>query len=139
MDAFTFNQPPMGDASLTLRNDSNVFVELKNLNLNLQQNDWIYFVIEPPTSDTFEFITALFEPGFNKSLNQIDYRYSIVPGFRKPMVHTLKLEDIPNSSIQSVLRYNLKSNKPTRASVKLKTMGGNPWQYDFPRDQILTF
>ncbi len=139
MDAFTFNQPPMGDASLTLRNDSNVFVELKNLNLNLQQNDWIYFVIEPPTSDTFEFITALFEPGFNKALNQIDYRYSIVPGFRKPMVHTLKLEDIPNSSIQSVLRYNLKSNKPTRASVKLKTMGGNPWQYDFPRDQILTF
>jgi hypothetical protein len=112
---------------------------LNNLNVNLQQNDWIYFVIEPLASDTFEFITALFEPGFNKALNQIDYRYSIVPGSRKPMVHTLKLEDIPNSSAQSVLRYNLKSNKPTRASVKLKTMHGNPWQYDFPRDQILTF
>ncbi len=138
VDAFV-NREPSLNPSINLPNDSNVFIDFKNIKLNLQQNDWIYFEIEPQNSDTFEFITALFEPGFNKALNQIDYRYTVVPGPVNPAIHALKLEDIPNKSANSVLRMNIHSKTNTRAHVELNVMKGNPWQYGFPHKQILTF
>lgn len=138
VDAFV-NREPSLNPSINLANDSNVFIEFKNIKLNLQHNDWIYFDIEPQNSDTFEFITALFEPGFNKALNQIDYRYTVVPGPVNPAIHALKLEDIPNKSTNSVLRMNIHSKAKTRAHVELNVLQGNPWQYGFPRKQILSF
>jgi len=143
IDAFTKKHPPkvIKKTIWEITSDSNVFVEIKNLNPDLSRNDWVYFEIIPATSEHIEFITALFEPGFNKALNQIDYRYTGIPDAIKPdpFVHVLKLEDIPNSSIQSVVRMNIKCAKPTSAKVTGKVCRGNPWQYGFPRMQLINF
>jgi hypothetical protein len=143
IDAFAIKHPPKETKTLTwhIPNDSNVFIELKKLNPDLSRNDWVYFEVIPSTTEPLEFTTALFEPGFNKALNQIDYRFTAIPNTEKlnPLVHVLKLEDIPNSSIESVVRIHIKSVKPTMTRVVGKVCRGNPWQYKFPRTQLITF
>jgi hypothetical protein len=143
IDAFAIKHPPKETKNLTwhIPNDSNMFIELKKLNPDLSRNDWVYFEVIPSTTEPVEFTTALFEPGFNKALNQIDYRFTAIPNTEKlnPFVHVLKLEDIPNSSIESVVRIHIKGSKPTMTRVVGKVCRGNPWQYKFPRTQLITF
>lgn len=143
IDAFAKKHPPkkITATEWQIANDSNVFIELKKLNPDLLRNDWVYFEVKSSSSEPIEFTTALFEPGFNKALNQIDYRFTTIPDTLKtePFVHVLKLEDIPNSSIESVVRINVKSLKPTFTRVSGKVCQGNPWQYGFPRVQLINF
>ncbi len=135
--------------------DSFLFLDFKQLESQLGKinpNDVLIISVaidgdaQKDTIERFDLVSALFQEGFNRALNQIDYRYTantkIGSHFTDSsgiqwLLHPIKLSDIPNWDEKARLRISyerrnsnharLKSNKLVRFHIR--KVPGNPMLY----------
>jgi len=97
----------------------------------------------------FDLVSALFQEGFNKALNQIDYRFTantqMLNWHKGWLNHTIKLADIPswnqNSRLRISYEYRGKDSNFTRKNIpfRIRKIEGNPSIYERKTSQFLEF
>ena len=97
----------------------------------------------------FDLVSALFQEGFNKALNQIDYRFTantqMLNWHKGWLNHTIKLADIPswnqNSRLRISYEYRGEDSNFTRKNIpfRIRKIEGNPNIYERKTSQFLEF
>ena len=97
----------------------------------------------------FDLVSALFQEGFNKTLNQIDYRFTansqIANRHNGWLNHTIKLADIPswnqNSRLRISYEYRGEDSNFIRKNIqfRIRKIEGNPNMYERVTTQFLKF
>ncbi len=132
---------------ITINIDSNYFISFSEISQTfqeLQKNDLIFIECNDKLNGERHIVSAIFTPSFNKSLRQIDYRYtsnktkiddSIV-------IHSIKLSDIPNWNNESTLRLSYENRDHNKLEkqfkLRVRLQKGNPLLYGIPPKQILS-
>ena len=89
----------------------------------------------------FDLVTAIFQEGFNRALNQIDYRFtpnkSPLNQHNAWLHHPIKLADIPNWDAKSRLRVSYEYRGPednqfkaSPSRLRIRKIKGNPHLYN---------
>ena len=125
-----------------------VFIDFKEIEAQLgiiEPNDVLMVSVEDGLDckevfREFDLVTAIFQEGFNRALNQIDYRFT--PN-KDPLNqhngwlhHPVKLADIPNWDAKSRLRVSYEYRgpednqfKPSPLRLRIRKIKGNPHLY----------
>jgi hypothetical protein len=125
-----------------------LFIDFKEIEAQLgaiERNDILMISVEDGFACNevfreFHLVTAIFQEGFNRALNQIDYRFtpntSRMNQFKDWLHHPIKLADIPNWDTKSRLRVSYEYRGPEdmkfqRAPIQLRIrkIKGNPHLY----------
>jgi hypothetical protein len=131
---------------------SQIFIEFQKIESRLGEikpTDILMVSIETTAIDSmvplprFDLVTALFQEGFNRALQQIDYRYvpndALMNSDHRNDDHwlhaPLKLADIPLWDVKSKLRLSFESRNrnsvrsPESFRVRIRKIPGNPQLY----------
>lgn len=134
--------------SIIIKSDSNYFIQLSELATKfngIQKNDLIYIECMDSMPGERHLVSAILTPSFNKSLRQVDYRFTSNNNRINDsiVVHSIKLSDIPNWNNESILRISYENRNSSTSShtfeIRIKMQKGNPFLYGIPPNQILSF
>ena len=149
--SFLESQPHM---TVTLSSEKPRFVEFKSIIKELgpiDRNDLLFISIidsslTQPKYEPRHLVSALFQKGFNKALQQIDYRYTSneqnLNLDDSLLHHALKLSDIKYWNRESILRisYEYRGNAtPVNQTYSciITKIKGNPHLYGYPTKQTI--
>jgi hypothetical protein len=148
---FWESQPHM---TITLSSEKPSFVEFKSIIKELgpiDRNDILFISIidsslSQPKYEPRHLISALFQKGFNQTLQQIDYRYTSndqqLNVDDSLLHHAIKLSDIKYWNQENMLRisYEYRGNATPlnqTYSCIITKIKGNPYLYGYPTKQTL--
>lgn len=133
-----------------------LFIDFKEIEAQLgaiEKNDIFMISVEDGFTCNevfreFDLVTAIFQEGFNRALNQIDYRFTPNTNsqnqFKDWLHHPVKLADIPNWDTKSRLRvsYEYRGTEDVKFQhapipMRIRKIKGNPHLYS--RRNVQTF